>query len=178
MKFTATFLALLMSATPSLAFEAEEIGMIEASFGAETIAQPTVRITDGDGVLTTTFMFLAGSFSSLTIEGFAADNAKLRVEVDFFTVQPGPETAPLGLTIHYSPQAGRKHWTSDDAPSAPAVTFTVLEANDTEGRAIGTFAAELCFAEDYEGGSDPGNCRMIEGRFDTRFFIERMATNP
>jgi hypothetical protein len=53
------------------------------------------------------------------------------------------------------------------------VTFTTLEANDKEGRAVGTFAAELCLAEDYEGGGDPGNCRMIEGRFDTRFFVER-----
>ena len=72
-----------------------------------------------------------------------------------------------------APRGGAQRWTSEDAPSAPAVTFTTLEANDKEGRAVGTFAAELCLAEDYEGGGDPGNCRMIEGRFDTRFFVER-----
>ena len=89
------------------------------------------------------------------------------------TEKPGPKTAPLDMTISYAPRGGAQRWTSEDAPSAPAVTFTTLEANDKEGRAVGTFAAELCLAEDYEGGGDPGNCRMIEGRFDTRFFVER-----
>lgn len=39
MRFTAAFLSLFVTAAPSLAFEIEEIGMIEASFDATTIAQ-------------------------------------------------------------------------------------------------------------------------------------------
>jgi hypothetical protein len=162
-----------VTATPSLAFETEEIGMIEASFDAGTIAQPTVLARDGDEASATAFMFLTGISAALSIAGYSTDNARLSVEVDFMTEQPGPETTPLAMTISYAPRGGAQRWTSEGAPSAPAVTFTTLEANDEEGRAIGTFAAELCFAEDYEGGGDPGNCRMIEGRFDTRFFVER-----
>jgi hypothetical protein len=172
MKFTAAYLALLVSATPGLAFETEEIGMIEASFDAETVAQPTVLARDGDQAQATAFMFLTGATAALSIAGYSPDNARLSVEVDFMTEQPGPETAPLGMTISYAPGTGG-HWTSEDAPSAPTVTFTTLEADDEDGLAVGTFAAELCFAEGYEGGGDPGDCRMIEGRFDTRFFVER-----
>lgn len=173
MRFTAAFLSLLVTATPSLSFETEEIGMIEASFDAATIAQPTVLAHDGDESSATAFMFLTGVSSALSLSGYSTDNARLSVEVDFMGEQPAPETPPLGVTITYAPQGGAQRWTSEDAPSAPVVTFTTLEANDEEGRAVGTFSAELCFAEDYEGGGDPGNCRMIEGRFDTRFFVER-----
>ncbi|MCL7466726.1 hypothetical protein [Phaeovulum sp. NW3] len=172
MKFSAAILALLMSATPSLAFETEEIGMIEASFDAATITQPTVLARDGDQAQATAFMFLTGVNAALSIAGYSPDTARLSVEVDFMTEQPGPETAPMGMTISYAPGKGGR-WTSEDAPSAPTVAFATLNADDEEGRAIGTFVAELCFAEDYEGGGDPGNCRMIEGRFDTRFFVER-----
>jgi hypothetical protein len=162
-----------VTASPSLAFEIEEIGMIEAIFGGTAIAQPTVIARDGDEASAMAFMFLTGISSALSISGYSTDNARLSVEVGFMTEQPGPQTAPLGVTISYAPQGGAQHWTSEDAPSAPSVTFAMLEANDEEGRAVGTFFAELCFAEDYEGGGDPGNCRMIEGRFDTRFFVER-----
>ncbi len=178
MKFAVAFLALIMSATQSLAFEIEEIGMIEASFGAEAIAQPTVLVSDGDEASATASIFLTGVTADLNITGYSTDNARLSVEVDFMTQQPGPETAPLGVTISYAPRGGAQRWTSEGAPSLPAVTFTTLNANDNEGRVVGTFAAELCFSEDYEEGGDPGNCRMIEGRFDTRFFVERMAIAP
>ena len=173
MKLTTAFLALLTTATPILAFETENIGTIEASFDAGTIAQPTVLARDGDKASATAFMFLSGVSAALSIAGYSTDNARLSVEVDFMTEKPGPKTAPLDMTISYAPRGGAQRWTSEDAPSAPAVTFTTLEAYDKEGRAVGTFAAELCLAEDYEGGGDPGNCRMIEGRFDTRFFVER-----
>lgn len=173
MRFTAAFLSLLVTAAPSLAFDLEDIGMIEANFDAATIAQPTVIARDGDESSATAFMFLTGVSSGLSIAGYGTDNARLSVEVDFMGEQPAPATLPLGVTITYAPKGGAQRWTSEDAPSAPAVIFTTLEANDEEGRAVGTFAAELCFAEDYEGGGDPGNCRMIEGRFDTRFLVER-----
>lgn len=172
MKFSAAILALLLSATPSLAFETEEIGMIEASFDAATITQPTVLARDGDQAQATAFMFLTGVTAALSISGYDTDNARLSVEVDYMTEQPGPETAPMGMTISYAPGKGGR-WTSEDAPSAPTVTFITLEADDEEGRAAGTFTAELCLAEDYEGGGDPGNCRVIKGHFDTRFFVER-----
>ncbi len=173
MKFAAAFLALVVLAPPSLAFETENIGMIEASFDGGTIAQPTVLARDGDQAQATAFIFLTGVTSALSISGYSTDNARLSLEVDFMTEQPGPGTAPIGITISYAPRGSAQRWTSEDAPSAPSVTFTTLETNDEEGRAIGTFAAELCFSEDYEDGGDPGNCRMIEGRFDTRIFGER-----
>lgn len=172
-KFATAFLALLVSATPTFAFTTEEIGMIEANFDGVTIAQTTVLARDGDEASATAFMFLSGVTATLSIAGYSTDNARLSVEVDFMTERPGPETPPLGVTISYAPRGTPPLWTSEERPTAPTVTFTTLEANDQEGRVAGTFAAELCLAEDYEGGGDPGNCQMIEGRFDTRFFVER-----
>jgi hypothetical protein len=174
MEFTTAFLALLATATPILAFETEEIGSIEALFDGETIVQPTVLARDGDEAQATAFMFLGGAFANLNIVGYnSADNKRLSVEVDYMAEQPGPQTAPMGVTISYAPRGGAVRWTSDGAPSVPAVTFTTLEADGEEGRAVGTFAAELCYSEDYEDEGDPANCRSIEGRFDTRFFVER-----
>lgn len=173
MKFSVVFLTSLMLATPSLAFDIEEIGMIEANFESVAIAQPTVLASDGDQASPTAFMFLTGISAGLSISGYSTDNARLSVEVDFMTEQPGPEATPLDMTISYATAGGAERWTSEDAPSLPSVTFTTLNANDEDGQAVGTFVAELCFAEDYEGGGDPDNCRMIEGRFDTRFFVER-----
>lgn len=173
MRFTAMLLSLLVTATPSLAFETEDIGMIEASFDDATITQPTVIARDGDEASATAFIFLTGITAALGIAGYTTDNARLSVEVDYMTENPGPETVPLGVTISYDPPGPGGFWTSEGAPSPPSVTFTVLGADDAEGRAVGSFAAQLCFAEGYEGGGDPGNCRMIDGRFDTRIFVER-----
>jgi hypothetical protein len=86
---------------------------------------------------------------------------------------PGPATAPINLTVTYSPKGNKQHWTSEDSPTPVGVTFSTLEIAGDEGRAVGIFAAMLCYAEDHETGGDPGNCRPIEGRFDTRFFVEK-----
>lgn len=173
MKSTALLLVLLVFATPAPAFEIEEIGTIEATFGDESIVQPTVLARDGDEASGTAFLFLGGGgFSSFSLAGYSADNRRLGLEVDYMTEEPSPETAPLGLTITYAPEGKQEHWTSEDAPSAPSVTFTTFEFADGEGRAAGSFAAVLCYAADYESGADTGNCRPIEGRFDTRFFVE------
>ena len=94
MKLTTAFLALLTTATPILAFETENIGTIEASFDAGTIAQPTVLARDGDKASATAFMFLSGVSAALSIAGYSTDNARLSVEVDFMTEKPGPKTAP------------------------------------------------------------------------------------
>lgn len=172
-KFIPEFIIILVMSTPTFAFEIEEIGLIEASFDGGTITQPTVLARDGDEASPTASLFLTGVSATLNIAGFSMDNARLSVDVEFMTEQPGPETAPLGVTVIYAPQGHPPQWTSEERPTEPRVTFTTLETDGEEGRAVGSFAAELCLAEDYEGGGDPGNCRMIKGRFDTRFFVER-----
>lgn len=161
-------------ASPALAFEIEEIGTIEATFDGERIAQPTVMVRDGDESQATAFLFLVGAgFSAFSVSGYSADNKRLSVEVDFMAEDIGPATAPFGLTISYAPEGTALHWTSEDAPTPPSVTFSTFEIVGGEGRAVGTFAALLCYAEGYESGGDPENCRPIEGRFDTPFFVEQ-----
>lgn len=172
-KFAPAFIVIIVTTTPIFAFEIEEIGLIEASFDGGTISQRTVLARDGDQASPTAFLFLTGATATLNIAGFSMDNARLSVDVEFMTEQPGPETTPLGVTVIYAPQGRPPQWTSEERPTEPRVTFSTLETDGEEGRAAGSFAAELCLAEDYEGGGDPSNCRMIEGRFDTRFFVEK-----
>ncbi len=87
--------------------------------------------------------------------------------------QPGPQTAPIELTITYAPKGTKEYWTSMDAPTPGKITLTTLERKGNEGRAVGTFKALLCFAKDYSSGPDTKNCRPIDGSFDTKFFVEK-----
>lgn len=165
--------AVMIVSTPVMAFDIEEIGQLAATFNGEDISQPTVLARDGDLAQGTAFLHSpGGGFTLLSLSGYSADNKRLAVEIDFMSPDPGPQTAPLGLTITYSPTGSSKRWTSDGAPTEPAITFTTLEAGAEEGRAVGSFTALLCYSEDYEDDGAPDNCHPIEGNFDTRFFIE------
>jgi hypothetical protein len=175
MKSSNLLLALFVLATPALAFEIEEIGTIEATFDGESIAQPVVIArNNGDEDATAFMMSPGGGFTAFTLGGLNIDNMALGLVlgVEYFPSPPIPETVPVSVEITYKQTGDSGHWTSDEAPTAPSVTFTTLEFEGGEGRAAGSFAAVLCYAEDYGSGADTGNCRPIEGRFDTRFFVE------
>lgn len=174
MKHVVLLSALLMFATPVLAFEIEEIGSIEATFGDERIAQRTVIARNGsEGDATAFLMAPGGGFTALSLAGLDAETAALglAVGVDYMSLQPGPETAPMRVEITYTP-AGGGYWSSDEAPTPPNVTFTTLEFDDAEGRAVGAFSGLLCYAEAPGAEPDAGNCRPVDGGFDTRFFVE------
>jgi hypothetical protein len=173
MKFAAVLFTLVILTTPVLAFEIEEIGTIQATFDGESIAQPTVLARDKDQESATAFLMHPGAgFSSFSLAGYSRDNKRLGIEVTYMTEKPGPQTAPVSLTITYSPQGKAAHWTSEEAPTPASISFTTLEADDKVGRAVGGFVAVLCFSENYESGADSGNCRPIEGSFDTKLFVE------
>lgn len=173
MKIISALSVLAFAATPLLAFEIEEIGKLDAVFNGETLSQPTVLVRDGDQVESTAFLIVpGGGFSALSLVGFSLDNKSLALGVEFMATEPGPQTAPFSVTITYTPTGTSAHWTSEEAPTPPVVTFTTLEVGAAEGRAAGTFSGTLCYAEDYETGPDTGNCRPVEGSFDTPFMIE------
>ncbi len=99
-------------------------------------------------------------------------NKKLDIGATFQTEAPGPQIAPFELTIQYKTPEENGHWKYDGAPTGTEIEFTTLEHDGTEGRAIGSFKGTLCYAANYESNVDAGNCRPIEGSFDTRFFVE------
>ncbi len=173
-KVAAILSTLVILTTPALAYDIEEIGTIEANFGGEAIVQPTVLARDGDEASATAFLILpGGGMSNLSLAGYSLDNKRLGLDASYMTEQPGPQTAPIAVTITYAPRGTKEHWTSDDAPTPPNITFTTLAVEGEEGRAVATFKALLCYAEDHDSGPDTGNCRPIEGSFDTRFTVEK-----
>ncbi|MCL4675697.1 MAG: hypothetical protein KJZ59_06675, partial [Pararhodobacter sp.] len=164
MRFVVCLSTVALLAAPVLAFEIEDIGVIEARFGDESLSQPTVLARNDDEASPTAFLFLSGGgFSALSIAGYGPDNKRLSLEVDYLSDQPGPDTGPIGLTITYAPQGTAQHWTSEDAPTPPMVTFSRLDIDGEEGHATGTFAALLCYADGYGVEADTGNCRQIDG---------------
>lgn len=173
MKYIAVLFTLVVFASPALGFETEEIGKIEATFEGQSIAQPTVIARNGGQADATAFLIIpGGGFSSLSLAGFSLDNKRLGIEIGFMSEDPGPQTAPIDLAITYSPTGTSVHWTSENAPTPPTITFTTLEADAGKGRVAGSFSGVLCYAEDYGSDADTENCHPIEGTFDTVFLVE------
>jgi len=172
-KYARNLCLILFLASPAMATEIEEIGTMQTVFDGEKIIQPTVLATQGDNRRPTAYLFRpGGEFSSLTVSSINPSKPRVFVVLDYFAETPGRDTAPMRVDITYASLPGTRHWTSEEVPTPPSVTFTTLEVDGEEGRAAGTFEALLCFAEDYGADADLDNCRKIEGSFDTRFFIE------
>ena len=173
-RLAAIISTLMVLTTPALAVETEEIGKIKANFGGETIAQPTVIAKQGGKSSATAFLIVpGGGMSNLNLVGYSLDNKRLSLEISYMAEQPGPQTAPVDLTITYAPKGTQEHWTSEDAPTRGKITFTSLETKGKEGSAVGTFKAQLCYVKDRSSGPDIKNCRPIEGSFDTKLFVQK-----
>jgi hypothetical protein len=168
-----TLCVVLFLASPAMAMEVEEIGTLQTTFDGESFTLPTVLATRDKERSPTAYLFRPGAgFSHLTVSSHSPGNPRVFVEVDYFAETPGRDSAPHFVAITYYPPGTRQHWTSEEAPTPPSVTFTTLDVEREEGRAVGTFEALLCFAEDYGADADLDNCRTIEGSFDTRIFVE------
>ena len=164
----------MMMLSTAQAFETQEIGKLKANFGGEKIEQPTVRVKSGKDDSNTAFLFVQKvGVSSLSLAGYSLDNKRLWIDVSYMSMQPGPTTAPMNLTITYAPAGDQGHWTSDEAPTPAKITFTTFESKGKEGRAVGSFKAQLCYAKNLGADADIKNCRPIEGSFDTKFFVEK-----
>ena len=172
-KLAAVVGTLLLATTAAQALDTEEIGKLKANFGGEKIEQPTVRVKSGKDNSNTAFLFVQKvGISSLSLAGYRLDNKRLGIEVSYMSMKPGTKTAPMDLTITYAPKGDKGHWTSDGASTPAKITLTTFENNGKEGRAVGSFKAQLCYAKTLSSGADTQNCRPIEGSFDTKFFVE------
>jgi hypothetical protein len=170
MKRFAFWSAFLVLGTPALASAMEELGMIEATFDGESFAHPTVNFPDWDEATAVLFVMGAG-LSELGIAGYGTDSRRIELSVTYRTEQPGPESEMIGHFVRYVPDKTGKSWASGEAATPPNFTFTTLEVDGEGGRAVGTFKAELCFEDIFESGTDPENCRPIEGSFDTALIV-------
>jgi len=170
-----TLYAFLVVACPAGAMDFEEIGTMQTTFDGESISQPTVLATTDDEKQATAYLFRpGGGFSALTLSSFGTGKPRVFLELSYSVETPARDTAPIFLAVTYAPTTGtQQHWTSEEALTPPTISFSTLDVDSAEGRAVGTFTALLCFAEDYGADADIGNCRTIEGSFDTRFFVEK-----
>ena len=152
MKFIASCLVALAMTIPGLALADEEIGRIDAALGDDRISLPTIIATRGDEVSPTAYLLqIGGGMSSLNIQGYEPGKGQFIISLTYMKNVPEAQTPPIDMTIQYMPpDAGGSYWTSDDAPTPPQITHTTLALDGKEGRAVGTFAGVMCFAETYE----------------------------
>lgn len=171
MKLITSLVAVILAfASAAQAWEIEEIGTITGTFAEETFKRPTVIVTNGEDVSPTAFMILTvGNFSSLNL---MTGDGNFVIEADFMSHAPGPDTAPVSTSVSYAPDGNTRVWLSEGAPAPLEVTFTTLVIDGEEGQATGSFRGLLCLADGLGAEADPGNCRAIDGKFDTPFFIE------
>lgn len=172
MKYQMFFFTFVVLAAPAVAFETEEIGILQAAFDGKAIALPTLMVKSDDEEQAMAFLHIIGGFSNLSLTGLGMDNARLDISAGFMFDTPSPNAPVFELTIDYAPTGTGQHWTSEEVPNPPTITFTTLEFDEVEGRAAGTFAGEVCYADGYGTDADPDNCKPIEGSFDTQFFME------
>src|SRR5690606_3886280 len=173
MKYQIFFSLLAIFATPALAYETEDIGILQATFDGQAIELPTLIVKSDGEEQAMAFLHVIGSgFSNLSLTGLGTDNARLDISAGFMFDTPSPDAPVFDLTIDYAPTGTGQHWKSDEAPTPAAITFTTLEFDDVQGRAAGTFSGELCYADGYEAEAEVDNCKSIEGSFDTQFFLE------
>jgi hypothetical protein len=167
-------LALLaLAAGPGAAMEITPIGTMTADLAGEALSLPTVLVRSGDETESTAFLMVTGGFSSLSLTGLGAANARLDLSVTFLTPAPDAATPTVDVDIAYAPTGGPARWIAYAAPGTENLTLTKLTIEGDAGHATGSFRATLCFAADYAAEADPANCRAIEGRFDTPLTVER-----
>jgi len=163
---TLLFSILWLLAAPASAQDIQTIGLIEADFAGEPLSQTTISYLDRGQRLATASLTNTGGLTSLTIQ--AAEGNPVVIEALFNSTAPGPQTAPIYVTIGYFPSGMQPHWTSEDAPEPAQVIFEALD--DTQ--AIGTFEAHLCFVPEGAYEPDTTNCQSISGRFETGLIRE------
>lgn len=165
----AACIAALCLAFPAGAQGLEDIGTIDATFDGETIAQTAIRYSEGDEQVATA-EFSAG-FGSTNLSIYGGDvRRQLVIEVMFPGDAPGPASPQILASVAWFPNGMADHWSSEDAPTPPSVTFSRLEAAGDEGHATGAFAATLCATTMRGPPATAPDCRPITGRFDTRLF--------
>ncbi len=162
--------AVLLLVSPVLAEDFQVIGMIEAEFSGEMLAQTTMSYLDEGRRLATASLTTVMGITSLTIQG--AEGKPITIEANFTSIEPDPQSSLTGLSVGYFPSGMRDFWTSEDAPEPAQITFERLDSAGGDLHASGTFEALLCFVPEGAYETDTDNCQPISGRFETGLIWE------
>ncbi len=177
MRFLATCVVLGLAAP--LAAISEEFGQIVATYDGEERTWYTIALKRGDEVqASSTYGGSVMDFFNLHLQGhprpsFTATDV---LSVDAM-VRGGIDAngGPIDVEIIHLPEGmSGPNWISQDAPTRSTLSIESIdigEPGDT-GLFIGTFSGQVCRRESITSEPDLTNCRMIEGRIDTRLLIE------
>lgn len=160
----------LLLTSPVLAEDFQTIGLIEAEFDGQTISQTTMSYLDNGRRLATASLTSAMGVTNLTIQG--AEGRPIAIEAAFTTVEPGPESTLINVSVGYFPSGMWSSWTSERAPEPAQIVFERLETAGDALYASGSFEALLCFLSEGADDADTNTCKPIAGRFETELVRE------
>lgn len=151
---------------PLSASQTEAVGTMTARIDGEPGAWETLR-APREGSATANY-FATGPATTISIQGHDPKaDSRMRNVLSLSLTVMGEGTSPqlLGdavLGLYPEGLAGAS-WQS----TGTQVTFERLELGEGGGHATGRFSASICRQESALSEPDAGNCREVEGEFDT-----------
>ena len=145
----------LFLATPVSALDS--VGTVTAKLEGQDLTWQVLRQEDGSAMVQVTDI---GPISMIDLSALGDGNFYVGL---VYEGSPAIEKAPAGITIDMRPDKGPLAgtiWKSDEAPSAPEMSFDRLDLQGT-GRMEASFTAVLC------RNDDPAQCKTVTGRIDT-----------
>lgn len=155
--------------TPAMAIETVPLGTISATIGEVAYEGRTLDVPS-EGTATAEYRSF-GPLTMITVQGHDPEADSLMrnmLIVEFTLTGAQPSSAIVDATVSWWPEGmGAAFFHSDDSGSGPQITLAAVSTGAEEARVAGQFSARLCRKDDFATPADPGDCRMVEGRFDT-----------
>jgi|GEM_PF-1099977 hypothetical protein len=166
---------LLLAFLAAPAWAQQPMGSVVATIDGEVQEWATLMLPEEDTATASYTDF--GPVTSITIQGhdLGADsilNNILTVEASLMGRDGAAQ--PLDMSVSLFPEGLRgPFYTSEETEDETTISFERLEFGEP-GIAEGTFSARLCRRDGMFAEIDLGDCRLIEGRFETQLRFETL----
>lgn len=175
LRFHAVLSGLLLAFLAAPASAQQPMGSINATIDGDAQEWATLMLAREDTATASYTDF--GPVTSITIQGhdLGADsilNNVLSIEASLMGRNAAAQ--PLDMSVSLFPEGMRgPFYTSEETEDETTVSFERLEFGEP-GIAEGTFSARICRRDGMFGEVDLGDCRAIEGRFETQLRFETL----
>jgi hypothetical protein len=153
----------------------QPMGSVVATIDGEVQEWATLMLPEEDTATASYTDF--GPVTSITIQGhdLGADsilNNILTVEASLMGRDGAAQ--PIDMSVSLFPEGLRgPFYTSEETEDETTIGFERLEFGEP-GFAVGTFSAKICRRDGMFSEIDLGDCRLIEGRFETQLRFETL----
>ena len=166
----AAFGLVICMAHPALAqIGKTPMGTLEATIDGMPYSGETLNVAS-EGTSTAEFRSF-GPVTSLSIQ--AHDPQAQSIMHNILTIEVSlmgtdASASVMDVSVSYWPEGmGEPFYLSEDSGTAPQIDFDALSLEDGTSAAQGNFSAVICRRDGMFADTDTGDCRQVEGTFDT-----------